>query len=177
MTKRILALDLATKTGWACDGPEGRPMSGVLRLPKSGGDAADGYEFGMAYCRLEQFLIGRFRIDRPDIVAMEAPIPGGHVKTTYVTMRLLYGLPAVTECVCTRWGIPIREIRVQAVKRHMTGNGRCDKQAVIKMCRLFGWDPEDDNAADALAVWSYQKSLIDPTWSPRSTPLFREAAE
>jgi Holliday junction resolvasome RuvABC endonuclease subunit len=37
-------------------------------------------------------------------------------------------------------------------KRHVTGKGNADKAAVIAAVRSRGFDPADDNEADALAI-------------------------
>ena len=38
------------------------------------------------------------------------------------------------------------------IKRHVTGQGNADKQAVIAAVRARGFAPADDNEADALAI-------------------------
>jgi Holliday junction resolvasome RuvABC endonuclease subunit len=56
----------------------------------------------------------------------------------------------------TAWGeankIPYRGIPVATIKRHVTGRGNVDKTAVIVAVRALGFDPADDNEADALAL-------------------------
>ena len=41
---------------------------------------------------------------------------------------------------------------VGTIKRHVTGKGNADKDAVIAAVRALGFDPADDNEADALAL-------------------------
>jgi Holliday junction resolvasome RuvABC endonuclease subunit len=48
--------------------------------------------------------------------------------------------------------IPYRGIPVATIKRHVTGKGNADKGAVIAAVRALGFDPTDDNEADALAL-------------------------
>ena len=52
--------------------------------------------------------------------------------------------------------IPYRGVPVATIKRHVTGKGNADKEAVIAAVRALGFDPADDNEADALAllVWA-----------------------
>jgi hypothetical protein len=45
-----------------------------------------------------------------------------------------------------------RGVPVGTIKRHATGNGNANKQAVIAAVRALGFDPADDNEADALAL-------------------------
>ena len=48
--------------------------------------------------------------------------------------------------------IPYRGVPVGTIKRHVTGRGNADKDAVIAAVRALGFDPADDNEADALAL-------------------------
>ena len=41
---------------------------------------------------------------------------------------------------------------VGTIKRHVTGKGNADKEAVIEAVRRLGFAPADDNEADALAL-------------------------
>jgi Holliday junction resolvasome RuvABC endonuclease subunit len=43
-------------------------------------------------------------------------------------------------------------VPVGTIKRHATGRGNADKDAVIAAVRALGFDPVDDNEADALAL-------------------------
>jgi Holliday junction resolvasome RuvABC endonuclease subunit len=43
-------------------------------------------------------------------------------------------------------------VPVGTIKRHVTGRGNADKDAVIAAVRALGFDPFDDNEADALAL-------------------------
>ena len=48
--------------------------------------------------------------------------------------------------------IPYRGVPVTTIKRHVTGRGNADKDAVISAVRAIGFAPADDNEADALAL-------------------------
>jgi Holliday junction resolvasome RuvABC endonuclease subunit len=48
--------------------------------------------------------------------------------------------------------IPYRGVPVGTIKRHVTGRGNADKDAVIAAVRALGFGPMDDNEADALAL-------------------------
>jgi Holliday junction resolvasome RuvABC endonuclease subunit len=43
-------------------------------------------------------------------------------------------------------------VPVGTIKRHVAGKGNADKEAVIAAVRTRGFDPKDDNEADALAL-------------------------
>jgi Holliday junction resolvasome RuvABC endonuclease subunit len=46
-------------------------------------------------------------------------------------------------------------VPVGTIKKHITGKGNADKLAVIKAVQALGFNPKDDNEADALALLSF----------------------
>ena len=48
--------------------------------------------------------------------------------------------------------IPYSGVPVGTIKKHVTGKGNANKQAIINAVRGLGFDPRDDNEADALAL-------------------------
>ncbi len=48
--------------------------------------------------------------------------------------------------------IPYQGVPVRTIKRHIAGKGNADKHAVIEAIRRLGFQPADDNEADALAL-------------------------
>ena len=56
-----------------------------------------------------------------------------------------------------------RACPVGTIKRHVTGKGNADKQAVIEAVRKLGFAPADDNEADALALlhWAIAQGIGD----------------
>lgn len=173
---RVLALDLATVTGWAVDRPDGSgvPLTGTVACRHVDND------FGTAYVALERFIVDAVSVHQITHLAFEAPLvmagrAGAKVQTNVNTVRKLLGLAAVAELVGTRLGLQVYEANVQTVKKHFAGTGRATKDDIKARCRLLGWPIKDDNAADAAALWSYAKSLFDRSWAPRSTPMFAGA--
>jgi hypothetical protein len=56
--------------------------------------------------------------------------------------------------------IPCQGVPVGTVKRHVTGKGNADKQAVIDAVRQLGFAPADDNeAALALLHWAIAQRI------------------
>jgi crossover junction endodeoxyribonuclease RuvC len=179
---KVLALDISSKTGFACDGHiEGRPVSGVIRLPKASGDDESGWNLGPLFADYRRQLASLLIVVQPDICAFEAPLQlmhGGHaaVRTSQNTVRLLFGLAGITEGLLSEKNVRGYEANLATVKKHFAGSGRAEKEAMVARCRQLGWPAEDHNAADACGLWSLMKSLHDPRWSPRSTPLFGRTA-
>lgn len=149
----ILGLDLATRTGW-CLGPIGAspPAFGTHRLPSTGDDIG---RFLAAY---EDWLIAKVNADQPARVFFEAPILSQRTQTA----RKLMSLAGVTEMVCHRLGIPVQEVNISSAKKFFTDDGRADKPKMVGAARSRGWEVEDDNQADACAIWLYGCASLDP---------------
>lgn len=83
--------------------------------------------------------------------------------------KRLYGLRAETIRICHRRNVRLRWVPVSTVHRFFTGIGRSPagqkKQATIRVCRNYGWSPQSDNMADALAVWLFAEHAIAPNIS------------
>jgi Holliday junction resolvasome RuvABC endonuclease subunit len=62
------------------------------------------------------------------------------------------GLLATLTAWCEQHSIPYQGVPVGTIKRHITGKGNADKQAVIAAVRGRGFSPADDNEADAIAI-------------------------
>ncbi len=62
------------------------------------------------------------------------------------------GWLAILTAWCEHHGVPYEGVPVGTIKRHITGRGNADKDAVIAAVRALGFDPADDNEADALAL-------------------------
>jgi Holliday junction resolvasome RuvABC endonuclease subunit len=62
------------------------------------------------------------------------------------------GLLATLTAWCEQRSIAYQGVPVGTIKRHVTGKGNADKAAVIAAVRARGFNPADDNEADALAI-------------------------
>lgn len=143
---KILALDLATRLGWACGSPDGEPQYGTKVLPSTGEEIG---RFADAY---DEWLLDMITLESPAMVVFEAPFLGGVRNAN--TSRKLMGLCWQTELACYRRQIRCFSHNNQSLKKDFAGSGRAEKVDVIAACRRHGWDPKDDNAADALGLWA-----------------------
>jgi len=149
----VLALDLATHTGFACRDENGSIDSGVWLLDFGKGRPWTCRQLNL-WARLEL-------LSWVSVTVVEKPIvyPGRESGA-----RVAYGLAAVVEMWAEACGIEYREIAAATVKRHATGRGNCDKAAMVAAARVK-W-PEiriaDDNHADALWLMDVDRP------SPRS---------
>ena len=62
------------------------------------------------------------------------------------------GWLAILTAWCEHHGIAYEGMPVGTIKRHIAGKGNADKAAVIPAVQALGFDPQDDNEADALAL-------------------------
>lgn len=153
--RRVLALDIATTTGWACDGPTpGVPVSGTFKTPFAGGE-----EFGSGFVAFEAWLSDMMSVMRPEVLAFEAPVPRASAHG-FQTTRILLGLATIAELVAAQNGVPCFETHIQSVRLHFTGSGRCDKRDVMHRCRVLGWAVVQLDASDACAVWDFTKVAL-----------------
>jgi hypothetical protein len=176
----VLALDLATNTGFARGEPGREPAFGSIRFGKP--NASHDAIFGHAL----DWLIAETRQDnRPDVIVYESPIPG-HSKwgqTNAASLEILNGLIAITRAVAFMRSIfDVRTYTVGEVRKYFIGpggartKGREAKALIVRKCRLLRWDAKNDNEGDALALWSYACALIDPRTGVKVTPLFSRGA-
>jgi len=175
---RLLALDIASTTGWATDGPDDpkgrpRPIGGHFRAGTVDGNYGDAYvDFGD---RLNELL----SVHQPDAVAFEAPLPVamgsnfGGIKASAATIRKLLGLTAICEEKVTRRGIKLYECNVQDVRGHFCNNRLAKKDEVMRTCRILGWAPTDDNVGDAMALWDFARAGLRAGAAASAGPLFR----
>jgi Holliday junction resolvasome RuvABC endonuclease subunit len=56
----------------------------------------------------------------------------------------------------------VQGVAVGTIKKHATGVGYAGKQAVIDAMHALGFDPVDDNEADALALlhWALAEGAV-----------------
>ena len=153
----VLALDLATRAGWALWKPGEPVRHGIWAGPQTGDDVG---RFIMAF---EDWLQPFLAAEQPSWVVFEAPILTAG-KTTPATARKLMSIAAVCEVVCRRGGVMYRQANNKAVRKHFIGHGnlRSDesKRRTLEVCRAKGWAPRDHNAADALALLDYAVTVL-----------------
>lgn len=138
----LLSLDLGTTTGWAVCSKAGI-NSGIQRFHNdrfSGG--------GMRYLKFQKWLDG---MPRPGQVVFEEV--RRHRGTT--AAHVYGGFMAVLTQWCEKHGIPYAGVPVGTIKKSWTNNGNSGKKKMIDEAKKRGFNPTDDNEADALALLHY----------------------
>ena len=69
--------------------------------------------------------------------------------------RAYCGYVAVLQMYAYRREIPCQGVGVGQIKKFWTGNGRADKRMMVAEARSRGFDTDNDNCADALALLHY----------------------
>lgn len=168
----LLALDVATICGFAVgeigtenprtalelatSGGIPQPLSGTHRIGRPG------IPDGQFYANYEQWVDDLITIHNPAMVVYEAPFISGGNKM-HAAFRLL-GMSAITDLICYKKSVPVRSAHNATVRKYFCGTGNAKreimKQKIKDACDLRGWKYEDDNHADALAVWEYSQALL-----------------
>ncbi len=136
----ILALDLGTCTGWALRRPDGITLSGTVSFKPGRYEGG-----GMRFLRFSQWLDS---LDKPGTVYFEEVRRHRGVDAAHC----YGGLMATLTAWCEARKIPYQGVPVGEIKRHATGKGNADKAAMIAAARGKGFQPADDNEADAIAI-------------------------
>jgi hypothetical protein len=122
----ILALDLGQKTGWAVRNVDGAIASGTAEFKPGRFEGG-----GMVYLRFRAWL-------------QEVDETAGGIGAVYFEeVRFHAGVTAAHA---------YRGVPVGTIKRHAAGRGNASKEEVIAGVQRLGFDPADDNEADALAL-------------------------
>lgn len=156
----ILALDLATATGFAVARPGSNDLHfGTHRLPSTGKDVG---AFAIAF---DGWLSLMMAEHAPEIVVYEQP--SIFSKTTPDTIIKLSGLAYHTELICKREGARVYMANPSKLKKFFTGHGKAKKPEMMAVARRYGWAVRDDNQADACAVWAWAVYCFAPDHAGR----------
>jgi hypothetical protein len=168
----IMALDVATKLGYAIGRAGEKPRAGSERLKRPDDPSQ------RACKKLGIWLRDQFAFELPDLVVIEAPVNiGGMIdwkkdsgerptfRSTPETISLLHRLVGGVETICGPYGIRCESANVQSVRKHVVGKARPEnpKQAVLARCQMLGYLPKDSrdtDAADAVALHIYASDVI-----------------
>ncbi|BBK37714.1 hypothetical protein STAQ_27920 [Allostella sp. ATCC 35155] len=141
----FLCIDGATRLGWALRRQETvEPRSGVVRIAEIGARLG---RFGL---KANEWLSDFLAVTPVAKIYYEVPILGGHDNAD--TALKLYGLACLVETIAEIRGIPVERMNNQTVKRFFAGTGRAKDVDMIRACHARGWNPSDDNEADALGM-------------------------
>lgn len=150
----VLALDIATKAGWAVWSPSLPIVFGTINLKD---DEPTDRERLLRFWRELRDIHIRFGIDH---LFYEKPISfGGKGGHAHIVVHQLVG---IAEMWSAMMDIPADGVNPSTLKKFGTGNGRADKPMMIAAAeRHWQVKVDDDNQADALLIMSWGMSLND----------------
>jgi hypothetical protein len=145
--KTILALDMATKTGWST-----AVASGVENFKKRAGESR-----GMLFIRFEAWLTEIVSITQPDLVVYERPHTRGRAAN-----EVLNGLLAFVVKICEEHGINYTDCPSTTLKKHATGRGNASKSDMMDAYEAkWRRPPIDDNESDARWLHDWATNQYD----------------
>lgn len=175
MSRTLLALDVATTTGFAWGPIDGVPKADCIRF--GGKDPLDDDVWVAALRWLHDFI----KTLQPDVIALEAPImsssPAGGSNPR--TQLRLVGLQAVLRTVVmVHMPRPAKLVHVQSARKFFIGHGNKPgaeaKQLVKRRCVDLGWISEEAatfDKCDAMCVWAKAAGDLSPVFAANFTPL------
>lgn len=144
---KILAIDPATKSGWAMNTDPVIFGEWDLRVKK---DESGGMKFIRMRAKLKEIL----QADRPDLIVFETP--AGRFKGPIISHA---SFNAIIQTFAIDHNIEFRGYAPKEIKKHATGKGNSNKEAMMAAAReKFGYEGKSDNEADALWLLDLAKS-------------------
>lgn len=149
-SKNILALDVATSTGW-CFGNDVIVNSGVKDLTDKSST------FGWKVRKFEIWLEEIFDRYGPEFIAFEKTF--GQHKNALIHQSELHG---VLKNFAHKRNIDIKGYTPTEIKKFATGKGNANKSQMEKACfEKFQITPSTDDEADACHIWSMANEEIN----------------
>lgn len=149
--KIILALDLGTNCGFAYSSGK-KIKSGVRNFKATRFESAD-----RRFVHFRAFLEEVQKASILGIVMVYFEEVRKHIGVD--AAHCYGGFKATLTTFCDDHKISYQGVPVGTIKKHITGKGNADKLAVIKAIQAKGFNPKDDNEADALALLDYALKL------------------
>jgi hypothetical protein len=142
----VLALDLATRTGYALLRADGRVESGEERF-----EVKEGQGQGVRYVKFRRWLVD-MKQAHPDLARIVFEKVMGHGAYQVISAHVYGGLLATLQAFGEHHQIAYDGIGVTTIKKQFAGSGKATKDDMIKQCEALGFRPGGHNEADAIAL-------------------------
>lgn len=150
---RLLALDLATTSGFAAGSIKGaEPCEHGNFSCKQSSTDSDGAKF---LC-FHNWLIRMIRKHKPEKIYFEQVV---RTHKSTAAAHIYGGLRSHVLAIAEHYGIECIGINVTTIKSYATGKVNADKKQMIKAAQDLGYLPQCDNAADAIMLFHYAKDI------------------
>jgi Holliday junction resolvasome RuvABC endonuclease subunit len=148
----ILAIDQATKCGIAYELVGERPKWELWKL-----DIKNKESQGMKWLRFESKLKTFIVNNDIKVIAYELPA-GRNINPIIHSSKLI----CIIEKMCAELNMEYIELSTGSIKKFATGNGNAKKDMMVEFAKkLWRYEGEDDNEADALHILHYLKTKIN----------------
>lgn len=145
MKNKILALDIATNTGWKTE-----TASGVWNLKPNRGESE-----GIRVVRFKAKVREIVELEEINLISYERPA-GMHKSSIMVASEMV----GVLKDFCMERDITLACYSATEIKKFATDKGNANKEAMIKAARDRGYLPKDDNEADAIFLYLLTKKDV-----------------
>jgi Holliday junction resolvasome RuvABC endonuclease subunit len=141
----FFALDIATKTGWATNIHGKR--SGTVEFAVKRGESPS-----MRFLRCRAWLNEMWGLlnGKIQLIAYEQAHHRGGAATA-----VCVGLATEVQAFAAEHDIELMPVHTATLKKFATGNGRASKSDMIRAASARGWNPQNDNEADAALLLEY----------------------
>ena len=191
----IMALDISSRAMGVCEGRPGeKPRFETVRLKRPDDTAEDACAaaIGWAANRFLNFPPDRLVVERrvSTFMPMKEDEEGKLRPTSNpATMELLVGLQLSIRGCAKRVGIRNvpghgtdgYAVSVSTARKAFLGKGNLKsgdaKRAAMHVCRLLGWEPQNEDEADAACVWVWACQQLAPEKAPGTHPLQLQALQ
>lgn len=143
---KLLSLDVATKTGWKT-----ASASGVWDLKPNRGESE-----GMRVVRFKSKVRELIMLEGITIISYERPA-GMHKGSIMVASEMI----GVLKDLCIELNVDLACYSASEIKKHATGKGNANKDAMIAKAVELGFNPKDDNEADAIHLYNLSVSDLN----------------
>lgn len=142
----LLALDIATNTGWKT-----ATASGTWNLKPARGESE-----GIRLVRFKAKVKELIALENIKVVAYERPA-GMHKASIMVASEMV----GVLKDLCIEQGIELACYSATEIKKFATGKGNAGKPEMIEAAIKLGFNPIDDNEADAIHLYYLAKKDLN----------------
>ena len=138
----ILALDLATQTGWAYH------ANGLISSGSEGFQLKKKDGAGIRFLKFRSWLRDQLVEVKPELIVYEEVMRW----SSGAAAKCYCGLLGILQTECEAKEIKYEGVHVGTIKKFATKAGNATKEQMIQAARDLGFRPQDDNEADALHI-------------------------
>jgi len=143
---KIIALDTATKTGWASVSETGQFVSGVFEIILKRGESP-----GMRFLRFRAWLKELITLNGGvDLIVYEQAHHRGGAATQFCV-----GLTTEVLAAAAEYNAESMPVHTGSLKKWACGHGKASKEQMMNEAKRIGYHPQDDNEADACLLFEF----------------------